>query len=369
MYSSDEALPQQHNYLAVIKVVGVGGAGGNAINRMVRSGLKAVEFIAINTDIQALMATEGDTKLSIGHEITQGLGAGADSELGEKAAEENRTEIVEALKGADMIFVAAGEGGGTGTGAAPIVAEIARELGSLTIAVVTRPFDFEGSRRASQAEKGIRKLQDKVDALIVIPNNRLLETTGPDTPLEIAFGMSDDVLLQAIQGVTDLITRPGLINIDFADVKTILRDAGTAIMGVGEANGEERAVSAARKAISSPLLENSMQAARGIILNIASRKSSDIGIHEVNESAQIIRAATHEDSNIIFGTSTDDSLEDKIRITVIAAGFIGKSMRDGGSTPRDFASEGEDASQILEEINSGEFEIENDEFDVPDFLK
>ncbi|MDP6281596.1 MAG: cell division protein FtsZ, partial [Acidimicrobiales bacterium] len=284
------------NYLAVIKVIGIGGGGVNAINRMIDAGLRGVEFIAINTDAQALLMSDADVKLDIGRELTKGLGAGADPELGRQAAEEHRSDIQEALEGADMVFITAGEGGGTGTGAAPVVAEVAKAVGALTIGVVTRPFGFEGRRRAVQAEHGIVQLKDKVDTQIVIPNDRLLSISDEATPLLEAFQLADEVLLHGVQGITSLITTPGLINTDFADVKTVMEDAGSALMGVGQATGESRALNAARKAISSTLLEASIEGARGILLNISG--PSDLGLFEVNEAAEVIHGVAHPDANI-----------------------------------------------------------------------
>jgi len=311
------AAPQ--NYLAVIKVVGIGGGGLNAVNRMIEGGLKGVEFIGINTDAQALLMSDADVKLDIGRELTRGLGAGANPEVGRKAAEEHRAEIEEVLKGADMVFVTGGEGGGTGTGGAPVIADIAKSLGTLTIGVVTRPFTFEGRRRGMQAAKGIEKLRESVDTLIVIPNDRLLEISDTETSMLQAFKLADNVLLQGVQGITDLITTPGLINTDFADVSTVMRDAGSALMGIGRARGENRALEAARMAISSPLLEASIEGARGVILTIAG--GSDLGLHEVNEAAEIIAQAADIDANIIFGAVIDDSLGDEVKVTVIAAGY------------------------------------------------
>ena len=307
------------NYLAVIKVVGIGGGGVNAVNRMIEVGLKGVEFIAINTDAQALLMSDADVKLDIGRELTKGLGAGADPEVGRQAAEDHREEIEEVLKGADMVFITAGKGGGTGTGGAPIVAEIAKSLGALTIGVVTRPFSFEGRHRAANADKGIMNLKEKVDTLIVIPNDRLIEVSQADTSFLEAFRMADEVLLQGVQGITDLITTPGLINLDFADVKAVMTEAGSSLMGIGTARGEHRAAEAAKVAISSPLLEASIDGARGVLLNIAG--GSDLGLGEVNEAASIISAAAHPDANIIFGAVVDDTLGDEVRVTVIAAGF------------------------------------------------
>jgi cell division protein FtsZ len=308
-----------HNYLAVIKVVGIGGGGVNAVNRMIEVGLKGVEFIAVNTDAQALLMSDADVKLDIGRELTRGLGAGANPEVGHKAAEDHREEIEEVLKGADMVFVTAGEGGGTGTGGAPVVASIARKLGALTIGVVTRPFAFEGKRRARQAEEGITELRNECDTLIVIPNDRLLQLGDIGVSLMDAFRSADEVLLSGVQGITDLITTPGLINLDFADVKSVMSGAGSALMGIGSARGEGRAVQAAQKAINSPLLEASMDGAHGVLLAIAG--GSDLGLFEINESASLVQEAAHPEANIIFGTVIDDSLGDEVRVTVIAAGF------------------------------------------------
>ncbi|GAB3466048.1 cell division protein FtsZ [Actinophytocola sediminis] len=308
-----------HNYLAVIKVVGIGGGGVNAVNRMIEVGLKGVEFIAVNTDAQALLMSDADVKLDIGRELTRGLGAGANPEVGHKAAEDHREEIEEVLKGADMVFVTAGEGGGTGTGGAPVVASIARKLGALTIGVVTRPFAFEGKRRAKQAEDGITELRNECDTLIVIPNDRLLQLGDVGVSLMDAFRSADEVLLSGVQGITDLITTPGLINLDFADVKSVMSGAGSALMGIGSARGEGRAVQAAQKAINSPLLEASMDGAHGVLLAIAG--GSDLGLFEINESASLVQESAHPEANIIFGTVIDDSLGDEVRVTVIAAGF------------------------------------------------
>src|SRR5215204_1996410 len=310
---------QTGNYLAVIKVVGVGGGGTNAVSRMVEAGLAGVEFIAVNTDAQALMMSEADVKIHIGSKETRGLGAGADPAVGEAAAQESRDELKEALKGADMVFVTAGEGGGTGTGGAPIVAELARELEALTVGVVTRPFSFEGKRRSAQADKGIESLKQEVDTLIIIPNDRLLQVAERTTSMLDAFKLADQVLRQGVQGITDLITIPGLINLDFADVRATMREAGTALMGIGQARGEDRAVAAAKEAISSPLLEASVDGARGVLLNISG--GSDLGLFEVNEAAEVIASAAHQDANIIFGAVIDDALGDEVRVTVIAAGF------------------------------------------------
>lgn len=311
------AAPQ--NYLAVIKVVGIGGGGVNAVNRMIEEGLKGVEFIAINTDAQALLMSDADVKLDVGRELTRGLGAGANPDVGRKAAEDHREEIEEVLKGADMVFVTAGEGGGTGTGGAPVVANIARSLGALTIGVVTRPFGFEGKRRATQAESGIAMLREEVDTLIVIPNDRLLSISDRQVSVLDAFKAADQVLLSGVQGITDLITTPGLINLDFADVKSVMSGAGSALMGIGSARGDDRAVAAAEMAISSPLLEASIDGAHGVLLSI--QGGSDLGLFEINEAAQLVANSAAPEANIIFGAVIDDALGDEVRVTVIAAGF------------------------------------------------
>jgi cell division protein FtsZ len=351
------------NYIAVIKVVGIGGGGVNAVNRMIDAGLKGVEFIAVNTDAQALLMSDADVKLDIGRQLTRGLGAGSDPEVGRQAAEEHRDEIEEVLKGADMVFITAGKGGGTGTGGAPVVAEIAKSLGALTIGVVTRPFTFEGRRRAVQADAGITKLKEKVDALIVIPNERLLTVSNDKTSMVNAFKMADEVLLQGVQGITDLITTPGLINTDFADVKMIMSNAGTAVMGIGTASGEGRAVTAAKLSITSPLLEASIDGARGILLNIAG--GSDLGLFEVNEAAEIIHGVAHPDANIIFGQVIDDAMGDEVRVTVIAAGFDrwdeskGRQSERGGLGLVDGDGLDDDNIDLADD----------DDFDVPSFLK
>jgi cell division protein FtsZ len=311
------AAPQ--NYLAVIKVVGIGGGGVNAVNRMIEEGLRGVEFIAINTDAQALLMSDADVKLDVGRELTRGLGAGANPEVGTKAAQDHREEIEEVLKGADMVFVTAGEGGGTGTGGAPVVAEVARSLGALTIGVVTRPFGFEGKRRAAQADTGIERLRSEVDTLIVIPNDRLLSISDRHVSVLDAFKAADQVLLSGVQGITDLITTPGLINLDFADVKSVMSGAGSALMGIGTARGDDRAVAAAEMAISSPLLEASIDGAHGVLLSI--QGGSDLGLFEINEAAQLVANSAAPDANIIFGAVIDDALGDEVRVTVIAAGF------------------------------------------------
>jgi cell division protein FtsZ len=314
------------NYLAIIKVVGVGGGGVNAVNRMIEAGLRGVEFIAVNTDAQALLMSDADVKLDIGRELTRGLGAGADPDKGRQAAEDHAQDIEDALKGADMVFVTAGEGGGTGTGGAPVVARIARALGALTIGVVTRPFSFEGKRRATQAESGITGLREEVDTLIVIPNDKLLQMIDHQIAILDAFKQADQVLMQGVSGITDLITTPGLINLDFADVKAVMSNAGSALMGIGSARGEDRARAAAEMAVSSPLLEASIDGARGVLLSIAG--GSDLGLFEVSAAANLIQTAAHEDANIIFGTVIDDALGDEVKVTVIAAGF------EGGQPPR-----------------------------------
>jgi cell division protein FtsZ len=320
------AAPQ--NYLAVIKVVGIGGGGVNAVNRMIEEGLRGVEFIAINTDAQALLMSDADVKLDVGRELTRGLGAGANPDIGSKAAEDHREEIEEVLKGADMVFVTAGEGGGTGTGGAPVVASVARALGALTIGVVTRPFGFEGKRRASQADSGIERLRAEVDTLIVIPNDRLLSISDRHVSVLDAFKAADQVLLSGVQGITDLITTPGLINLDFADVKSVMSGAGSALMGIGSARGDDRSVAAAEMAISSPLLEASIDGAHGVLLSI--QGGSDLGLFEINEAAQLVANSAAPDANIIFGAVIDDALGDEVRVTVIAAGFD----EPQGSRPR-----------------------------------
>ncbi|MFT6534808.1 MAG: cell division protein FtsZ, partial [Alpinimonas sp.] len=309
------------NYLAVIKVVGVGGGGVNAVNRMIELGLKGVEFIAINTDAQALLLSEADVKLDVGRELTRGLGAGADPEVGRKAAEDHAEEIEEALAGADMVFVTAGEGGGTGTGGAPVVAKIAKSIGALTIGVVTKPFSFEGRRRAAQADIGVAQLRAEVDTLIVVPNDRLLEISDRSISVQEAFTTADQVLLAGVQGITDLITTPGLINLDFADVKSVMQGAGSALMGIGSSRGADRAIKAAELAIASPLLEASIDGARGVLLSI--QGGSNLGLFEINDAAALVGEAVHPEANIIFGAVIDDTLGDEVRVTVIAAGFDG----------------------------------------------
>jgi cell division protein FtsZ len=355
---------ESSSYLAVIKVVGIGGGGTNAVNRMVDAGLKGVEFIAVNTDNQALLMTDADIKLNIGSDLTKGLGAGANPEVGYGAAEESHDEIKESLKGADMVFVTAGEGGGTGTGGAPVVAEVAKEeVGALTVGVVTRPFEFEGAKRAEQAEAGIRQLADKVDTLIVIPNERLLSTVERRTSILDAFREADNVLRQGVQGITDLITVPGLINLDFADVRTIMRDAGSALMGIGVASGENRAAEAAKQAVSSPLLEESVDGATGILLNITGGR--DLGLFEVNEAAEIVTSAADKNSNIIFGSVIDDGLQDQVRVTVIATGFDSGIRR----SPRKMLGSGRRRDVGRDDLTRRELEIPDDEIDIPEFLK
>jgi cell division protein FtsZ len=367
------------NYLAVIKVVGIGGGGCNAINRMIDAGLKGVEFIAVNTDAQALLMSDADVKLDIGREVTRGLGAGSDPDVGRQAAEDHRSEIEEVLRGADMVFITAGEGGGTGTGGAPVVAEIAKTLGALTIAVVTRPFVFEGRRRSVQADQGIGKLKEKVDTQIVIPNDRLLSVANDKTSVLNAFKMADEVLLQGVQGITDLITTPGLINTDFADVKMIMHDAGTALLGVGYASGEGRASSAARQAISSPLLESAIDGARGILLNICG--GSDLTLFEVNEAATVIHEVAHPEANIIFGTTIDDEMGDEVRVTVIGAGFErweepkpATTRRSGSGSSSTSSSERRDDDLAVADVFADNDDDPlgddgDDDFDVPSFLR
>ncbi|MDQ3768584.1 MAG: cell division protein FtsZ [Actinomycetota bacterium] len=357
------------SYLAVIKVVGVGGGGTNAVNRMVDSGLRGVEFIAANTDAQALQMSDADIKLNIGHDLTQGLGAGANPDTGFGAAAESRDEIKEALKGADMVFVTAGEGGGTGTGAAPVIAEIAKnEIGALTVGVVTKPFEFEGTTRNRQAEDGVARLREVVDTLIVIPNEKLLSIVERRTTMLEAFREADNVLRQGVQGITDLITVPGLINLDFADVRTIMTDAGSALMGIGSSNGENRAAEAAKSAINSPLLEDTVEGATGILLNITG--GSELGLFEVNEAAEIIQGASDASSNIIFGAVIDEAMGDEVRVTVIATGFDhGRARpRTAREETRDRVSR-HDRSPRMEDRERTSLEIPDDEIDIPPFLR
>jgi cell division protein FtsZ len=354
-------MSQTGNYLAVIKVVGVGGGGTNAVTRMVDAGLSGVEFIAVNTDAQALLMSDADVKIQIGADVSRGLGAGADPEVGFAAAQESRDELKEALKGADMIFITAGEGGGTGTGGAPVLAELGQELGALTVGVVTRPFAFEGRKRAEQAERGIEQLRDRVDTLIVIENDRLLQVVERQTSVVEAFRMADDILRQGVQGITDLITEPGLVNLDFADVRTIMRDAGSALMGIGSASGENRAAEAARTAVSSPLLEASIEGATGILLNVTG--GPEIGLFEVNEAAEVVTGAADQNANVIFGAVIDESLGDRVEVTVIATGFGGQSRRR--RRPREAELEAP-----LPAAPAGQgFDVSDDVLDVPSFLR
>ena len=378
------------NYLAVIKVVGVGGGGVNAVNRMIEAGLRGVEFIAVNTDAQALLMSDADVKLDIGRDLTRGLGAGADPEVGQQAAEDHREEIEAALAGADMVFVTAGEGGGTGTGASPLIARIAREQGALTIGVVTRPFAFEGKRRAAQAEVGVDAIKAEVDTLIVIPNDRLLQVAGNGTSVLEAFRLADDVLLQGVQGITDLIMIPGLINLDFADVRSVMSEAGNALMGIGRARGDDRAVEAARLAMSSPLLEASIDGARGVLLLIAG--GSDLGLLEANAAADLVGSSAHPEANIIFGAVIDDTLGDEVKVTVIAAGFEaerrveqrGAILRTAtaptpasapsvaGEADAAAASVASDATRSAPKVIIDEDDLDaglDDELDVPTFLR
>jgi cell division protein FtsZ len=345
------------SYLAVIKVVGIGGGGTNAVNRMINSGLQGVEFIAVNTDAQALQMTDADQKIHIGEKITRGLGAGADPKIGAEAAEENKAEIEEALRGADMVFVTAGKGGGTGTGAAPVVAKIARDSGALTVGVVTRPFAFEGRRRSTFAEEGIKRLKENVDALIIIPNDRLLQVAEKRTSMMDAFRMADDILRKGVQGITDLITVPGLINLDFADVRTIMEGSGSALMGIGESSSETRGAEAAKLAISSPLLEASIEGATGIILNITG--GNDLGLFEVNEAAEIVHNAAHQDANLIFGAVIDETYGERVSVTVIATGFDQRLATAQRRTERTVADSREEETPAPE----------GDVLDIPAFLR
>lgn len=350
-----------HDEFAKIKVVGVGGGGNNAVNRMIDAGVKGVEFIAFNTDKQALRASKAETKIQIGEKITKGLGAGANPEIGEKSAEESKDEIREALEGSDMVFITAGMGGGTGTGAAPIIAEVAKELGLLTVGVVTKPFTFEGMKRAKSAERGINALKEKVDTLVIIPNDRLLSISDKKTSFSKAFEIADDVLKQGIQGISDLISVPNLINLDFADVKAIMYNKGVAHMGIGEASGDDRATEAAKLAINSPLLETSIQGAKSVLLNITA--GNDLGIFEVNEAADLIRDCVDEDANIIFGAGIDENLKDSVKITVIATEFEDKAK-----------NEKQERTRNLEMFNtnnkkSDEKKKSFNEIEIPDFLK
>ncbi len=370
-----------NNYLAVIKVVGVGGGGTNAVNRMIEEGIRGVEFVAINTDAQALAISDADIKVHIGTDLTRGLGAGANPEVGRKAADESRDDISEALAGADMVFITCGEGGGTGTGAAPIVADIAmNEVGALTVAVVTKPFTFEGRKRKSSAEDGIKTLSDCVDTMIVIPNDKLLDIAEKKTTMLEAFATADGVLSQGTQGITDLITVPGIINLDFADVKTIMKQAGTAMMGIGTASGDTRAVDAAQQAISSRLLESSIDGATRVLLSIAGSK--DLGIQEINDAADLVANAVDPDANIIFGTVVDESLGDQVRITVIATGFSDANVNRQDQLFAQAQSKTSDAAPAHSAAPSGKQasatrtiggtevpNFGNDQFELPDFLK
>jgi cell division protein FtsZ len=355
---------QSGNYLALIKVVGVGGGGSNAVNRMVDAGLTGCEFIAVNTDAQALLMVDADVKMPIGSDVTRGLGAGADPSVGKAAAEESRDELKEALKGADMVFVTAGEGGGTGTGAAPVVARLAQEIGALTVGVVTRPFSFEGRRRAEIASRGVDELRDEVDTLIVIENDRLLQVVEKRTSILDAFTMADDVLRQGVQGITDLITIPGLVNLDFADVRTIMNEAGSALMGIGSASGENRATEAARMAVSSPLLESSIEGATGILLNVTG--GPDIGLFEVNEAAQVVTSAADQNANVIFGAVIDEAQRDEVRVTVIATGFGPSRVRRRRRSEETHDESREDAQG---EQPRDRFEVSDDVLEVPSFLR
>ena len=378
-------MSQNQNYLAVIKVVGVGGGGVNAVNRMIELGLRGVEFIAVNTDAQALLMSDADVKLDVGRELTRGLGAGADPEVGRRAAEDHAEEIEEALAGADMVFVTAGEGGGTGTGGAPVVARIAKSIGALTIGVVTKPFSFEGRRRQSQAEAGVAKLKEEVDTLIVVPNDRLLEISDRGISMIEAFATADQVLLAGVQGITDLITTPGLINLDFADVKSVMQGAGSALMGIGSARGADRAIKAAELAVESPLLEASIEGAHGVLLSI--QGGSNLGIFEINDAAQLVKEAAHPEANIIFGTVIDDTLGDEVRVTVIAAGFDGgepqtriEPIATQRTAPVIPPVPADEAARELAEVEhketvsvsistSNDSVFGDDDLDVPDFLK
>ena len=341
-------------YLAVIKVVGIGGGGVNAVNRMVEAGVRGVEFIALNTDAQALLMSDADVKLDIGREVTRGLGAGANPEIGRAAAEEHRAELEEVLKGSDMVFITAGEGGGTGTGGAPVVAEVARSVGALTVGVVTRPFGFEGRRRAVHAEQGIDALKDSVDTLIVIPNDRLLDVGDPTAPMAETFRLADEVLMSGVTGITDLITTPGLINVDFADVRTIMSDAGSAVMGIGRATGENRARQAAERAIASPMLEASMDGAKGVLLNVSGPTS--MTLHEATEAARVVSDQADGEGDIIFGAIIDDDLGEEMKVTVIAAGFEGR-RRPNRAT-----------SRALDD-NAPYRPSDEDDLDIPSFVQ
>ncbi|MDO7881836.1 cell division protein FtsZ [Salinibacterium soli] len=382
-------MTSNQNYLAVIKVVGIGGGGVNAVNRMIELGLRGVEFIAINTDAQALLMSDADVKLDVGRELTRGLGAGADPEVGRRAAEDHAEEIEEALAGADMVFVTAGEGGGTGTGGAPVVARIAKSIGALTIGVVTKPFGFEGKRRQAQAELGVSNLKNEVDTLIVVPNDRLLEISDRGISMLEAFSTADQVLLAGVQGITDLITTPGLINLDFADVKSVMQGAGSALMGIGSARGADRAIKAAELAVASPLLEASIDGAHGVLLSI--QGGSNLGIFEINDAARLVQEAVHPEANIIFGAVIDDTLGDEVRVTVIAAGFDGgeptpkarDNRRSNYVVPEESvqaptaAASSDDANWTSSEpslvhtapIDRGGFDDDDSDLDLPEFMK
>ena len=373
----------QTYYLAVIKVVGVGGGGVNAVNRMIDRGLRGVEFIAINTDAQALLLSDADVKLDIGRDLTRGLGAGADPEIGRRAAEDHQEEIEQALAGADMVFVTAGEGGGTGTGGAPVVARIAKSIGALTVGVVTKPFSFEGKRRMSQAEVGVQALKDEVDTLIVVPNDRLLEISDRSVSMLEAFETADRVLLAGVQGITDLITTPGLMNLDFADVKSVMQDAGTALMGIGSSRGADRAIKAAELALASPLLESSIEGAQGVLISI--QGGSNLGLYEISDAAKLVEESVHPDANIIFGAVIDDSLGDEVRVTVIAAGFdesvqhrpapvvahaADTVLEDGPAAEEAWLLPGEEVSSVPEPTPVSARETADEgELDVPEFLR
>ena len=375
-------MTSNQNYLAVIKVVGIGGGGVNAVNRMIELGLRGVEFIAINTDAQALLMSDADVKLDVGRELTRGLGAGADPEVGRRAAEDHAEEIEEALAGADMVFVTAGEGGGTGTGGAPVVARIAKSIGALTIGVVTKPFGFEGKRRSAQAELGVSNLKNEVDTLIVVPNDRLLEISDRGISMLEAFSTADQVLLAGVQGITDLITTPGLINLDFADVKSVMQGAGSALMGIGSARGADRAIKAAELAVASPLLEASIDGAHGVLLSV--QGGSNLGIFEINDAARLVQEAVHPEANIIFGAVIDDTLGDEVRVTVIAAGFDGgepsskprENRRSNYVVPDEPAATRPDPTEAADvtllptaPMDRNAFDDDESDLDVPDFLK
>ena len=373
----------QSNYFAVIKVVGVGGGGVNAVNRMIDRELRGVEFIAINTDAQALLLSDADVKLDVGRDLTRGLGAGADPEVGRRAAEDHQEEIEQALAGADMVFVTAGEGGGTGTGGAPVVARIAKSIGALTVGVVTKPFSFEGKRRMSQAEVGVQALKEEVDTLIVVPNDRLLEISDRSVSMLEAFETADRVLLAGVQGITDLITTPGLMNLDFADVKSVMQDAGTALMGIGSSRGADRAIKAAELAVASPLLESSIEGAQGVLISI--QGGSNLGLYEINDAAKLVEESVHPDANIIFGAVIDDSLGDEVRVTVIAAGFDESTQHrpapelvheeeppaeDGPVAEETWLLPGEEVPPVAEHTPvSAMHAADEGELDVPEFLR